>query len=594
MPNFTLRYIFSLTIIALLVTGGYLLNGQVQKTQLGDSRVINIAGRQRMLSQKISKVSLEIQNTIDEAERNIYKKELEEAVALWERSHKGLQEWDEELGLPRKSSKAVKKLFVAVDPAFQRILEAAKSIVRELELGQNDTNVTAFVATVFSNEAIFLPGMDKIVFQYDEEAKTRVEKVRRIDFLLLWTVFLVLIAEGFFIFRPAVKKLEEVTEKKQAILAAIGDGFYAVDADSNILTMNQTAGKLIGCSPSECIGKKCYEVFDVKNEKGENISIKDRPVQIVLATGKKVSTTSTTTTTTTTTYYYVRKDGTQFPVAITATPVILNNKIIGAIDIFRDITKDKEIDHAKSEFVSLASHQLRTPLTTISWYAEMVLKGDVGEIIPKQKKYLEEIYRGNKRMIELVNTLLDVSRLELGTFKMEPKPTDVVALAESVVDEQQPKIERKKLIITKSFDKNVPTFSTDPKFLHMVFQNLLANAVEYTPEGGKIEFGISLDKEKQILITVSDTGYGIPKNQQDKIFTKLFRADNVREKDTDGTGLGLYIVKSIIEQSGGKIWFESSARTAEGVQSGGEENKGSTFFVTLPLCGMKGEKGAIK
>jgi len=263
-----------------------------------------------------------------------------------------------------------------------------------------------------------------------------------------------------------------------------------------------------------------------------------------------------------------------------------SNRPISMVGTAQDITKEKEIDRAKNEFVSLASHQLRTPLTDVSWHTEMILKGDLGEVIPGQKKYLEEIYQGNKRMIELVNTLLDVSRLELGTFKVTPSPTDVIALAESVLAEQKQKIEKKKLIIVEKLSKDVPTFSTDPKLLRMVFQNLLANSVEYTPEGGKIEFSISLDKEREnIEIKVSDTGYGIQKNQQDKIFTKFFRADNIREKDTDGTGLGLYIVKSIVENSGGKIWFESPYFVE--TSKGKEEIQGTTFHVTLPLDELK-------
>jgi len=169
-----------------------------------------------------------------------------------------------------------------------------------------------------------------------------------------------------------------------------------------------------------------------------------------------------------------------------------------------------------------------------------------------------------------VNTLLDVSRIELGTFKVEPKPTDIMALAQSVLDEQKPEIEEKKLVIDEDFGKGFPIFLTDAKLLRMVFQNLLSNAVKYTPPGGRIGFSISLDDEKILHIKVSDTGYGIPNNQKDQIFTKLFRADNVRSKDTTGTGLGLYIIKSIIENSGGKIRFES------------EENKGTAFYVTLP------------
>ena len=118
------------------------------------------------------------------------------------------------------------------------------------------------------------------------------------------------------------------------------------------------------------------------------------------------------------------------------------------------------------------------------------------------------------------------------------------------------------------------SLNADPKLLRMVVQNLLSNSVKYTPNRGKIELSISLFNEKNVLLKIIDTGYGIPKNQHNKIFEKLFRADNVRNKDTDGTGLGLYIVKSIVENSGGKIWFESP-----------KENKGTTFYVTLPIKG---------
>lgn len=366
------------------------------------------------------------------------------------------------------------------------------------------------------------------------------------------------------------KDIKQDKIKDEALLESIGDGVVATDQNGKVIVINKSAEDLLGVTKIELIGKSFIRVVSQEDAQGNKIPDKLRPITLAL------SSEATTTTITTATYYFVRKNGTKFPAAITVTPFILDLKTVGAIIVFRDITKEKEIDKAKTEFVSLASHQLRTPLTTVSWYAEMILKGDVGKIIPEQRKYLEEIYRGNQRMIELVNTLLDVSRIELGTFIIKPTLTDIIALAQSVADEQKPEIKKKKLIIVENFSQDVPVFSTDPKLLRMIFQNLLINAVEYTPPGGKIEFGISLDKgKKEIQIKISDTGYGIPKDQQHKIFTKLFRADNVREKDTDGTGLGLYIVKSIVENFGGKIWFES------------EENKGTTFYVTLPLEGVK-------
>jgi signal transduction histidine kinase len=182
-------------------------------------------------------------------------------------------------------------------------------------------------------------------------------------------------------------------------------------------------------------------------------------------------------------------------------------------------------------------------------------------------------------MVDLVNTLLDVSRIELGTFAGEAKPTDIVLLAEGVVDEQKLQINKRKLKFSKNFSATIPQIHTDPKLLRMVIQNLLSNSIKYTPEGGKITLTLSHNNKENVVLKMSDTGYGIPENQQDKIFTKLFRADNVIGKDTEGTGLGLYIAKSIVEQAGGKLWFES------------EENKGTTFYASLPL-GKTTKKGS--
>ncbi len=246
---------------------------------------------------------------------------------------------------------------------------------------------------------------------------------------------------------------------------------------------------------------------------------------------------------------------------------------------FQDITREMEIDKAKTEFVSLASHQLRTPLATVNWYTEMLLSEDAGKIDGEQKEYLEEIYASNKRMVELVNSLLNVSRLELGTFTIEPEPTDIVELMQSVIDEQMPQIRERKHTFTTKLAKDIPIMPLDTKLLRMVFQNLLSNAVKYTPVGGVLSVDVAHDAEN-VSVRVADNGLGIPASEKERIFSKLFRATNARESDTEGTGLGLYIVKTIVEESGGTIRFES------------EENKGTTFFVTLPLEGMKKKAGS--
>ena len=366
------------------------------------------------------------------------------------------------------------------------------------------------------------------------------------------------------------KDLEMSRAKEEAILLSIGDGLLVTDEKGNIIIINKRAEKLLGVESKDVVGKVFSEAMLLVDEKGRPIPPERHPARMALM--------GSATTATGAVYYDLRKDKTKFPMAIMATPVILDGKVIGTIKIFRDITDEQEIDKAKTEFVSLASHQLRTPLSAVNWYAEMLLAGDAGALNEKQKKYLDEVYRSNQRMVELVNALLDVSSLELGTFVIELKSTDICKLTQDVIDEQKPQITTKKLLFSFLCEKPILRMRVDPKHLRMVVQNILSNAIKYTPEGGKIVLSISSADKKNVLFKISDTGYGIPKHQQDKIFTKLFRADNVRDKDTDGTGLGLYIVKSIVENFGGKVWFKSP----------GEERKGGTvFYVTLPLDGVK-------
>lgn len=277
-----------------------------------------------------------------------------------------------------------------------------------------------------------------------------------------------------------------------------------------------------------------------------------------------------------------RKNGEVYDAKITISP-ILNDKqeVEFFIGIERDITHEKMVDQAKTEFVSLASHQLRTPLSSVNWYAEMLLAGDGGKLNDEQATFVKEIYAGNQRMVELVNSLLNVSRLELGTFAIEPAPTDVVKMVEDVIKELQPTIIQKKLKVNFEHADNIPIIQADPKLFRIVFQNLLSNAVKYTPEEGSVILKMKTDK-KNLLVEVADTGYGIPTQEQSRIFQKLFRAENVRAKDTEGTGLGLYIVKSIIDHADGKITFKS------------EEDKGTTFYLEVPLTGMRKKEGDKK
>lgn len=277
-----------------------------------------------------------------------------------------------------------------------------------------------------------------------------------------------------------------------------------------------------------------------------------------------------------------RKSGETYEVALRIAPIL--NKA-GQVDFFvgieRDITEAKEIDRMKADFMSFTSHQLRTPLTVIKWNTEMIQSGDAGKLTKEQKRYLREIERGEKRMAQLINSLLNISRLESSKIKIEPKPTDIVPYISSIISELTPFVSAKNCIIKFNKPKKSPSINLDPTLFKQVLLNLLNNAAHYS-KPGKCEIDVDLKEvEEYYQIDVTDQGIGIPISVQDKIFSKFFRADNAVKADTEGTGLGLYMTKLIIEASGGKVWFESV------------EGKGSVFHFTVPKSGMRkvvGEK----
>jgi signal transduction histidine kinase len=265
---------------------------------------------------------------------------------------------------------------------------------------------------------------------------------------------------------------------------------------------------------------------------------------------------------------------------VNVTPIKIDGQIIGAINAFRDITHEIEIDRMKNEFISLASHQLRTPLSAIKWYSEMLLEGDAGKLDSEQTKFVDNINLSNQRMIELVNTLLNISRIESGRIIIESKLTDLKELISTVIHEFEPKLKEKNQKIIVNINPNLKKVNCDSKLIFEVYKNLISNAIKYSPKEGEIQIFVSSDP-KNVISQITDNGYGIPKKDQGKVFDKFYRGGNILKIETEGTGLGLYLVKSIVESSGGKIWFKS------------EENKGTTFWFSLPLKGVNSKKGEV-
>jgi len=254
-------------------------------------------------------------------------------------------------------------------------------------------------------------------------------------------------------------------------------------------------------------------------------------------------------------------------------------------DATKELRKTNEqlqkLDAAKDEFVSMASHQLRTPLTSIKGYISMVLEGDVGKITPTQHQMLSEAFTSSERMVHLIGDFLNVSRLQTGKFMLEDKPVDLSKLVAQEIDSLQTTIEAHGLKLQYHKPSYFPVLMLDEGKIRQVLMNFIDNAIFYSPEGKTISVKLSVE-EGFAVVRVIDAGIGVPKSEQAHLFTKFFRASNARKQRPDGTGVGLFLAKKVIAAHGGTMLFES------------EEGKGSTFGFRLPIKKLQASEKDIK
>jgi PAS domain S-box-containing protein len=346
----------------------------------------------------------------------------------------------------------------------------------------------------------------------------------------------------------------------EALFASIGDGAIATDEFGKITQVNPVAQHILGFRKNELIGQWFPKQIVALTPEGVPVNLIDRPITRAFLTGLPISEKM----------FYRRKNGLSIPVAISVSPILLDGKPIGAIQVFRDITLEQEIDRMKSEFISLASHQLRTPLSAIKTYSHMLVDGYMGEVTPSQKKSLRTIITATNRMNELISTLLNITRIESGTIAVTPKLLQMDKISDEVLKELSLMSGDKsiQLSLTRSGTGSM-SIKTDSLILKEIITNLVSNAIKYTPDNGSVTINVR-PRSHDIQVSVTDTGWGIPKYAQDQIFSKFFRAHNIVKRETTGTGLGLYLVKGLLDRLGGKIWFVS------------EEGTGTTFSFSLP------------
>lgn len=256
---------------------------------------------------------------------------------------------------------------------------------------------------------------------------------------------------------------------------------------------------------------------------------------------------------------------------------------------------DSKVAH-EEEFLSLVSHELRTPLSIIKWYTEILLDEDCGQLNDEQKKYLKTIQTSNTRAIGLIRSILNVSRLNLGTFSITPVEVDLKAIVKQALTDLAILHESKHLNIHESYQGAVPgmvgTLLADKQVCLVLVRTLIENAITFSHEQGSIDIAVSEKSQGEVLgkqtlssdsfvVMVKDSGIGIPEGEQSQVFGRFFRATNTQEADSSGSGLGLFTVKSILDTVGGEIWFESV------------RGEGSSFFIALPKSGMAQKSGKV-
>jgi len=229
-----------------------------------------------------------------------------------------------------------------------------------------------------------------------------------------------------------------------------------------------------------------------------------------------------------------------------------------------------EANRMKTEFISIVSHQLRSPLSNLKWAIELLMSGRLGEVGEKQTEYFRILKENSARMQELVSDLLTVSRVETSSFSLKKKDFSLIELTEEVMKEFEIFVRSSNIKLDLKFQENLPKVFADSFQIRLVVDNLLDNAIRYITKGGEVKMKIER-KNSKIYFEIKDSGVGIPQKDQKHIFQKFFRAENATRYQTQGSGLGLYIAKTIIEKSGGKIGFKS------------QEGVGSTFWFALPI-----------
>src|SRR5690625_534746 len=350
--------------------------------------------------------------------------------------------------------------------------------------------------------------------------------------------------------KHSIASTEKEQRKLSSVVENMSEGVIATDSTGEITLVNEAAGKLFNRNPNGLLSKNLIELLQLE-EKVENIDELQQDGSIILDFSDEQS------------IFYVRAN-------FTAIYDEHRDDISGFITVLSDVTEDEKIEQERRDFVSNVSHELRTPLTTLNSYTETLIEGawKDEELAPK---FLRVIQEETGRMIRMVNSLLQLSRVDSKELQLNRETVDFTTLFHDVIDRFEMNLKEEQQIV---FDRKIADESyyvwADRDRLTQVLDNIISNAIKYSPNGGTITFKLK-KRYRQIVISVKDEGIGIEYEQLDKIFDRFYRVDKARTRELGGTGLGLAITRELVEAHYGQIWANS------------KEGEGTTIYFTLPL-----------
>lgn len=350
-------------------------------------------------------------------------------------------------------------------------------------------------------------------------------------------------------------------ERWEAVFRFTEEGIVIFDRNGVIVGFNPASTEITQFNASEAIGRPFGKV--IKTVGPDNQAAGTTPLARVLGDGVTIAKSE---------QLIESRNGNRLWTEISYSPIFDDSgRVTSGIAIIRNTQKDREIDEIKSDFISIVSHELRTPLTAIKGFLSMILKQDFGTLTDKQSHYLSRVYQSNQRMIDLVEDLLDVSYIESGKINLTINPVAMENVLAEVTSELAGKGAANQIMIRAKRRQRLPLVLADETRLHQILLNLVDNAIKYSLPGTEVEIDFTVQHD-ELITTITDRGVGITKSQLDRLFTKFGRIYNPMSVQAGGTGLGLYIVKNLVESHGGRIWVTS------------QEGKGSKFRFSIPIA----------